>query len=687
MQSLPITVFTFLLVCKFLPIAHAESYSCVWADFTLRLASVTDQNLIIGEWVAPVPPPSPDGNSYKPSVLEFVSRAPVLKIAGSSHPPRFYLALGEIGLQIIDYRTIDIGAAFTYGLEPHETGYWSNGIPVLDVAARSNIVYLANDSAGLQILNCSDPAHPQLLGHADIANSARALSLSSNLVSVASAENKIHLFNISDPSAPQHLSEFTTAAPARALTIHSNYLFAAEGSVGVEIFDISNPALPALASAIQLPGNSVAIDVLDDPDRPRARVAASEAGVVILDLADPAYPIATRTNTTAGPSLSVARNWSSGPAGVESFVITEPVSIERIATVDMPNSGFIQNNLAFVSAGTNGLQIFNLADPRNPQLLSTYKKTNAFTVAISGSYAYMVNDFGPFEILDISDPTHPRQVSSLSGRFISSPVVHDSKAYLPQDFTVVDVSDPFIPQILSTTFFGADGALAFRGGTGIALDRAGYMSAFDPTPPFTMHQVADLSFVGGPEALVLKGNLAFAAGDYSLVCLDLSDPEHPRQLANYMKDENGWRGGGLAVIGNICFFSYAAAGAPLLVGFDITNPTNLPIVAQFNSTSDEFSYPLAFVAFGNLLLASTGNSRVVILDPGIPTLRLNQNDGALSLELQGRVGTTYSIEYKPNLASPWKVFTVVTLAQPSKSIFLTPETTATDRLFRARIVQ
>jgi hypothetical protein len=214
-------------------------------------------------------------------------------------------------------------------------------LPV-DVLVGGSYVYLACGAGGVRVVDIADPRQP-----ADVAvfprlgdgiKWANGLALGSDRLYVASLEmalagverGKVWIVDVSDPTAPREIGAFTTPVQALGpLAVRGTTVFAAD-SGGLQIVDAAHPAAPRRLGAI--PGYFVDVAVVGsrlyglqqtfleiydvaDPAKPRRlriygfaddvgigghmkvagrfAVIATTAGLVTLDVGDPAAPYET----------------------------------------------------------------------------------------------------------------------------------------------------------------------------------------------------------------------------------------------------------------------------------------------------------------------------------------------------------------------------------------------------------
>jgi len=96
-------------------------------------------------------------------------------------------------------------------------------------------------------------------------------------------------------------------------------------------------------------------------------------------------------------------------------------SFEGVALSGDPGS-----EIAYLCAHGDGLEIVDVSFPADPHhLASITTLTNAWDVALSGSYAYVADGIGGLAVIDITDPAAPVHVTSLPTSGSAADVVTD----------------------------------------------------------------------------------------------------------------------------------------------------------------------------------------------------------------------------------------------------------------------
>jgi hypothetical protein len=114
------------------------------------------------------------------------------------------------------------------------------------VALLGDYAYVAAASAGLRIVNVSDPANPTGVGFYDMAGGAMAVAVVGSYAYVADSGSQggLRIIDISDPEHPSEPGVCCTVqGSAHAVAVAGDYAYYAT-SFGLHIIDIHDPATP-----------------------------------------------------------------------------------------------------------------------------------------------------------------------------------------------------------------------------------------------------------------------------------------------------------------------------------------------------------------------------------------------------------------------------------------------------------
>lgn len=182
-------------------------------------------------------------------------------------------------------------------------------------------------------------------------------------------------------------------------------------------------------------------------------------------------------------------------------------------------------NLVYVARGTNGLSIFNAA---NPAAMTSVKNVtgigNVANLEIQGNYAYVACNSVGLKIIDISVPAQAAVVGTYSAvTAVRSVAIKDGYAYVSDStndgaggLLVLDVTNPTAPAYVSRLDTGAGtidvrlvGSYALLGEYKNKLIVAGIS---DPAHP---QVVADLAITSSGFQTVVEGGLIYLANSTS----------------------------------------------------------------------------------------------------------------------------------------------------------------------------
>lgn len=291
-------------------------------------------------------------------------KLPVETIAGITVKDGYaYVAAAESGLRIVDVshpaQPVEVGAyqpPLKGGLEKNFTGsgpeppshlYYRQGARAvaIDQAAGQVYAYVAAHGAGLRVVRVSDPTKPVEVGV--------LTSPEGGVVDVAVAHNRVYLVN-----------------PA----------------VGLQIVNMAEPAKPQV---ISLTSAGWGFAIAPDPDNPYVYVAYGACSSIVNECLggvhpiDVTHPAAPQTFLASEPVLSFSTNLALNRQrlyvltmnGLSTLNMTDP-SRPQVETYNSPLSATdlsVAGERLYLAAGDEGLQIFDLANPAVPALVSRWQ--------------------------------------------------------------------------------------------------------------------------------------------------------------------------------------------------------------------------------------------------------------------------------------------------------------------------
>ena len=493
-----------------------------------------------------------------------------------------------------------------------------------DVRIREDLAYVAAGPGGLYIVNLEDRNKPLLQLRHTVGDDARSLSIDGDMVYLG-AVGGVYSVDVHDPLNPQTLGYVATEHPVTGLAAADGYVAALTGDGAVHLIDVRQPRQMHVIASQSLPANGHAVVVY----RSRIFVATDMDGVIVYSRSAEGLKRTGQYRTT-GPALDIA----------------------------------VDDDLAYVAGGKNGLVILNVSDPASITWTGSHQQLGDVRhVRYSHGRVLAENSAGRFYKVDVSQPAMP---SVQTTRLITQRVagysfdgdtslmlgpqqlaiynfaadvpmlsnedldfgqgvnfggqrrvyIQDQTAYVADWFSgihIYDIHDPHRPALLSS--YHTDGSpkgIVVRGNYAYVADDDHGLQIINVHDPRHPVKVSELRTRGLAYIPVLDGDRLYLAGHRGgFQIIDISDVSKPRLLGQHDTSGKTWA---IRVRGQYAYVADDDAG---LLVFDISDPQNILSVGQFNPGGDAEDVILdgdrAYVAFFD-----NGVYIVDIRDPGFP---------------------------------------------------------------------
>ncbi len=307
--------------------------------------------------------------------------------------------------------------------------------------------------------------------------------------------------------------------------VQGNYAYVASFTNSqLVIYDVSSTASPALVGYTSN-GLSSPTDVVVQGKY--AYVTNSGSGrLVVVDISDPAAPTTVGfVSGVGGQFVRVQGRYAyvSGGISANQFSIvdiskpTAPVVAAAVTSnISRPEGLAVSGHYVFLTSLLNSkLFVYDVSNPTAPvEVANTSTQLSyPYGVTVSGRYAYVLDDT-QLVIYDISNPISPAVVGHTTTG-LSSPVyisVQGHYAYIVNygnsTFAVLDISDPTLPSLVSTTGIGSGGRGIFVAGRYVYTASGGGLRIHDLGGAYIQQ-----GEFGGLSAGSLAVNDAFSAND------------------------------------------------------------------------------------------------------------------------------------------------------------------------------
>lgn len=288
-----------------------------------------------------------------------------------------------------------------HGPTPYEPPYQIVGECLLtgyakDIALQGSHAFIADDQAGLQVVDVSRPDSMQVVGEYLSQKNFQGIAVRDTFayIAVAASDGGVMVLNISDPAAPAFVGQdpwfyaYNVSAPAD----DTQYIYIA-GRYWFIVEDVSYPQYPSYVRRFATPGNVRNLFVRDS----LAYLACEQIGLIIYDL-------------------------------------EQPDSTAQVGALDTPANArdvFVLGDHAYLADGLGGLVVIDVSDPGEPTRVYSYDTPGyAQGVWAGGDRCYVADREGGIQVFDISDPGNPAWFAEVELPYTYNVMVRDTLVYV-----------------------------------------------------------------------------------------------------------------------------------------------------------------------------------------------------------------------------------------------------------------
>lgn len=553
---------------------------------------------------------------------------------------------------------------------------------VQGIVMHEGLAYLAAGQAGLVILDISDRQSIRLISQTAVPGTEQSSVVIHDNIAYLVGEPagynggnpRLYRFDVSRPEAPQPLSSISIGYNVSVHPV-GDYLYL----VNHERIQIVSPQDPAEVLGrlnFSQPAYSGTLMLIKD------QLYLVKAGVAhgpqTLDVSDPLNPKITETLpglVTYGTEAAIVGNFlyqvsTFGEFGHCGSVLHVLDTVETAVSIhdegislDSCVRAITATDSHLLVAASQGLRIYDLADPLQPQLVSAVRHPSGLSTTTSiihnADLFYLMTEDGHGPTLhimeegdagDLTAVSPPFHVDSGSGELIARQDKTVAVGIWQNGVRLVDTSDPHnINKIAELTYDdlqGADILVAEQLSELLYLNshpNVAIISLEKPNQPVLVTRV-EVSNLLVTEFTIGNGLLAVASQDgrYTIDVFELSDPQAPSKIGTIQPPAPI---GSLAIVGNYLYASCSPWSCHSIWVYNLdglkATGTAKPITElPFSSGTQKM------LVYGNILYATTfddGIWAIDITDPADPTLAghvaLPGNNFRL-IETEGRLYVT-----------------------------------------------
>jgi len=425
-----------------------------------------------------------------------------------------------------------------------------------DLFVRGDLVFIADGSEGLQIINLQNIAVPEIYGK-DTPGNALGVYVLDAYAYLADGGEGLQIFQISNPQDPVLVQNIETYGEARSVFVQKiqiseneerTYAFVADGSNGVVILDVTDPFSPVSVSGIDV--KNYANDVLVMGEI--AYVTERDDGLILLDISNISEPSVISNQTTPGDArgLSVRENFAYIADGNRGLRVVDIHSLENMREVgffDLPSrAAAIDDQFAYgyMLDGADGMWIMDISNPKNPDPMSFYTTPGrAKSQSVNGAYVYIADGSAGLHIVNASIPFAPTR-AGVYEHITDAEVVANDGGYTyvgSRDYRlhILNTTDPVnIEQvgIFPTRGIPKDIGV-FAGYVYIAEGESGMeiINVKEPNLPISTILTRDLGLMDTQDVLVMgyRQHLFVADGRNGMKVFDIRNPANPVQVYHF----------------------------------------------------------------------------------------------------------------------------------------------------------
>ncbi len=438
-----------------------------------------------------------------------------------------------------------------------------------------------------------------------------------HLAYVAQGDAGLAIYDVSNPANPMFVGAYPTVGHAKSVQVVGNLAYMGTG--GLEIIDVSNPSAPAKLGEVFF-GAAYSVRVVGN----LAYVAAYFAGVVAVDISDPAHPVVRGAlpNSAGAYDVRVEGNWAFAATwldGLRIYDLSLPDKPVAVGVFPAPCSQVAVNQgTAYLAVGGAGVLMLDVRNPAKPVELGRYPGPGDFmhVEVVDGLvYAGSLGNDG-VHVVDVSQPAAPTRVGILPTFGGAHFQVMNGTAYVggnESGLQIIDCRRPANPERLGAIdTVGHAHAVMVAGDLAFVAAGAGGLQVFDVSHASGAKRIGGIPLPGFSTDVSVSGKHAFVRCNPGMQIVDISDPAHPVWTAAVAIP------GGPGSFGSIEVAAHRAYVVDYygnLEIYDVTEPANPRRVSQLTlpGALDEVT-----VDGGYAYVAAAGNGGVHIVDVSHP---------------------------------------------------------------------
>ena len=294
------------------------------------------------------------------------------------------------------------------------------------IQLRNNIVYLADQQAGLHMIDVRNPQQPRRISSQPTIGNATDAVVWNTLAYVADGKGGIQTIDVSRPESPKWLHRYAFSGTASGIDVveaedGKRTVYVANGTGGLHTLEFTTPYQGILTQNLLFPTeNPTFHEPFETANCTKVRVqngygfVAADTGMFIVHLDTDRVVAHIRT---AAPVYDIAMHDGYAYLCAESLIIVDTRAPQQSGIVSerrVPGSAYrvaidAAASSAYVAALDGGLHIFDIAEPAVPRSIGSYAtQGNAIGVTFAEDRVYLLESGIGVAVLDVSENHEPR---------------------------------------------------------------------------------------------------------------------------------------------------------------------------------------------------------------------------------------------------------------------------------------
>ncbi len=496
------------------------------------------------------------------------------------------------------------------------------------IRSQGNLLFLADNSFGLKVLNISNPMNPTLISqYGDTYNNTLDIAFQGKFAYIADGIDGMEIIDLSNPVSLQKVGNWSNGYNVTNILISDSLAFLSIQDFGIEILNISNPQSPIKVSNWTNNRNPSNVVVKGN----KLFVASENYKLEILDISNlnEIITISELPITNIPYEILVRNDYLYLANGIEGLKVIDITDISNPSLVSTPTQDgsitniLIEENYIFLANNTY-LSIVDRLNPFNQELTYHWDINEKITsIEIYGEYIYLGCEFRGLQILKFSEFITPKQIYKFSPNINAHNVILDyDRAYLcaiedggyDGGLFIFNISNPYDPQALGNfskpgfSFYDVEikdeicfAAVYDNGLISLNISDPANINILDSISGYLLNYSQKVEVVD---------DIAFVANGFiGLDIYNISDPLNFQHITNYPGDLSSVGVYTDIKIRNKCAF--IAKGYKGLEIFNISNLNNIQSIANY---TDSYNNSQALEFWGNYLLVADRFDGLEIID-------------------------------------------------------------------------